>query len=66
MPEITLTLTDEELATIEEIMKTPRGRHMVRGARFHKDFKSDMTPQEYLTFVAKSIGESGKREKRVK
>lgn len=66
MPEITLTLTDEELATIEEIMKTPRGRHMVRGARFHKDLKEEMTPQEYLTFVAKSIGEAGKREKRVK
>lgn len=64
MPEITLNLTDEELASITEIMKTPRGRHMVRAARFHKDFKQDMTAEEYLNLVAKSIGEQGK--KRVK
>lgn len=66
MPEITLTLTDEELATIEEIMKTPRGRHMVRGARIYKDLKEEMTTEEYLNLIVKSIGERGKREKRVK
>jgi K+/H+ antiporter YhaU regulatory subunit KhtT len=66
MPEITLTLTDEELASITEVMKTPRGRHMVRSARLHKDLKEEMTTEEYLNFVAKSIGERGKREKRVK
>lgn len=64
MPEITLTLTDEELASITEVMKTPRGRHMVRSARLHKDLKEEMTTEEYLNLVVKSIGES--RKKRVK
>lgn len=66
MPEITINLTDEELANITEVMKTPRGRHMVRSARLHKDLKKDMTTEEYLNLIVKSIGERGKREKRVK